>query len=161
MKVRSSVKKMCEYCRTIKRKGRVYIMCTANPKHKQRQGMSTFAANDASSHYPYIRAQNMKLCHIHMDTRHNTDSLTRKTLVTVIESKHVCRCHQHSSVTPSIWSSMLHIWLCLAKVEDKFMPESSFAISRVLDDKAGLLEGSIVSDGQQSQGGFEGVYLKR
>ncbi|KAK2357865.1 hypothetical protein P8452_77074 [Trifolium repens] len=49
MKVRSSVKKMCEYCRTIKRKGRVYIMCTANPKHKQRQGISTFA-NDASSH---------------------------------------------------------------------------------------------------------------
>ncbi|KAL5697985.1 hypothetical protein ACHQM5_029076 [Ranunculus cassubicifolius] len=43
MKVRSSVKKMCEFCRTVKRRGRVYILCTANPKHKQRQGMSTFA----------------------------------------------------------------------------------------------------------------------
>ncbi|XP_057485660.1 uncharacterized protein LOC130771961 isoform X2 [Actinidia eriantha] len=43
MKVRSSVKKMCEFCRTVKRRGRVYIYCTANPKHKQRQGMSTFA----------------------------------------------------------------------------------------------------------------------
>lgn len=43
MKVRSSVKKMCEFCRTIKRRGRVYVLCTANPKHKQRQGMSTFA----------------------------------------------------------------------------------------------------------------------
>ncbi|PKU82984.1 50S ribosomal protein L36, chloroplastic [Dendrobium catenatum] len=43
MKVRSSVKKLCEFCRTVKRRGRVYILCTANPKHKQRQGISTFA----------------------------------------------------------------------------------------------------------------------
>ncbi|GMH04518.1 hypothetical protein Nepgr_006358 [Nepenthes gracilis] len=42
MKVRSSVRKMCEFCRTVKRRGRVYILCTANPKHKQRQGFSTF-----------------------------------------------------------------------------------------------------------------------
>ncbi|KAK9947558.1 hypothetical protein M0R45_003176 [Rubus argutus] len=50
MKVRSSVKKMCEFCKTIKRRGRVYVYCTANPKHKQRQGMSTFAyqGTDAS-----------------------------------------------------------------------------------------------------------------
>ncbi len=37
MKVRSSVKPMCEKCRVIRRKGRVMIICT-NPKHKQRQG---------------------------------------------------------------------------------------------------------------------------
>ncbi|KAJ4958394.1 hypothetical protein NE237_025505 [Protea cynaroides] len=43
MKVRSSVKKLCEFCRTVKRRGRVYVLCTANPKHKQRQGLSTFA----------------------------------------------------------------------------------------------------------------------
>jgi len=43
MKVRSSVKKMCEFCKTVKRRGRVYVICTSNPKHKQRQGMSTFA----------------------------------------------------------------------------------------------------------------------
>ncbi|XP_061344545.1 uncharacterized protein LOC133290477 [Gastrolobium bilobum] len=49
MKVRSAVKKMCEYCRTVKRRGRVYVLCTANPKHKQRQGMSTFA-NEGTSH---------------------------------------------------------------------------------------------------------------
>ncbi|KAF9615731.1 hypothetical protein IFM89_026146 [Coptis chinensis] len=44
MKVRSSVKKMCEFCKTVKRRGRVYVLCSANPKHKQRQGMSTFAS---------------------------------------------------------------------------------------------------------------------
>ncbi|EPS63722.1 hypothetical protein M569_11065 [Genlisea aurea] len=43
MKVRSSVKKLCEFCRTVKRRRRVYVICTANPKHKQRQGFSTLA----------------------------------------------------------------------------------------------------------------------
>ncbi|KAG7555910.1 Ribosomal protein L36 [Arabidopsis suecica] len=43
MKVRSSVKKMCEFCKTVKRRGRVYIICSSNPKHKQRQGFSSFA----------------------------------------------------------------------------------------------------------------------
>ncbi|MCL7027030.1 hypothetical protein MKW94_007228 [Papaver nudicaule] len=47
MKVRSSVKKMCEFCRTVKRRGKVFVLCTANPKHKQRQGMSTFAYDGA------------------------------------------------------------------------------------------------------------------
>ncbi|AAT75503.1 MULTISPECIES: 50S ribosomal protein L36 [Entomoplasmataceae] len=37
MKVRSSVKKICDKCRVIRRKGRVMIIC-AQPKHKQRQG---------------------------------------------------------------------------------------------------------------------------
>jgi len=37
MKVRSSVKKICDKCRIIKRKGIVRIICS-NPRHKQRQG---------------------------------------------------------------------------------------------------------------------------
>ncbi|MEL6228495.1 MAG: 50S ribosomal protein L36 [Cyanobacteria bacterium J06636_28] len=37
MKVRASVKKMCDKCRVIRRRGRVMVICT-NPKHKQRQG---------------------------------------------------------------------------------------------------------------------------
>ena len=37
MKVRASVKKMCDKCRVIRRHGRVMVIC-ANPKHKQRQG---------------------------------------------------------------------------------------------------------------------------
>ena len=37
MKVRVSVKPLCEKCKVIRRKGRVAIICT-NPKHKQRQG---------------------------------------------------------------------------------------------------------------------------
>lgn len=38
MKVRASVKPMCEHCKVIKRKGIVRVICTANPRHKQRQG---------------------------------------------------------------------------------------------------------------------------
>ena len=37
MKIRPSVKKMCDKCKVIKRNGRVLVICT-NPKHKQRQG---------------------------------------------------------------------------------------------------------------------------
>ncbi|AFY62218.1 MULTISPECIES: 50S ribosomal protein L36 [Cyanophyceae] len=37
MKVRASVRKICEKCRVIRRRGRVMVICT-NPKHKQRQG---------------------------------------------------------------------------------------------------------------------------
>ncbi|HHL72525.1 MAG TPA: 50S ribosomal protein L36 [Bacteroidetes bacterium] len=37
MKVRSSVKKICDSCKIIRRKGRVMVICK-NPRHKQRQG---------------------------------------------------------------------------------------------------------------------------
>jgi len=37
MKVRPSVKPMCEKCKVIKRKGTVMVICE-NPRHKQRQG---------------------------------------------------------------------------------------------------------------------------
>lgn len=38
MKVRTSVKKICRNCKVVKRKGVVRIVCSAEPKHKQRQG---------------------------------------------------------------------------------------------------------------------------
>ncbi len=37
MKVRPSVKPICEKCKVIKRKGKIRVICE-NPKHKQRQG---------------------------------------------------------------------------------------------------------------------------
>lgn len=37
MKVRASVKKMCDKCKVVKRKGVVRIICE-NPTHKQKQG---------------------------------------------------------------------------------------------------------------------------
>ena len=37
MKVRASVKKLCENCKIIQRKGVIRVICT-NARHKQRQG---------------------------------------------------------------------------------------------------------------------------
>ena len=37
MKVRASVKRICEGCKIIRRSGVVRVIC-ANPRHKQRQG---------------------------------------------------------------------------------------------------------------------------
>lgn len=37
MKVRASVRKICDHCRLIRRRGKVMVVCL-NPKHKQRQG---------------------------------------------------------------------------------------------------------------------------
>ncbi|KAK4098676.1 hypothetical protein N658DRAFT_499128 [Parathielavia hyrcaniae] len=44
MKVRSAIKKRCEHCKVVRRKagkrhnGYLYVICLANPRHKQRQG---------------------------------------------------------------------------------------------------------------------------
>jgi large subunit ribosomal protein L36 len=37
MKIRASVKRVCEHCKIVRRKGKVYVVCS-NPRHKQRQG---------------------------------------------------------------------------------------------------------------------------
>jgi len=37
VKVRASVKRFCEHCKIIRRRGVVRVVCT-NPRHKQRQG---------------------------------------------------------------------------------------------------------------------------
>jgi large subunit ribosomal protein L36 len=37
MKVRASVRKICDNCRLIRRRKRIMVVCS-NPKHKQRQG---------------------------------------------------------------------------------------------------------------------------
>ncbi|RLS37841.1 MAG: 50S ribosomal protein L36 [Planctomycetota bacterium] len=37
MKVRSSVRRICEKCKIIRRDGKVLVICE-NPRHKQRQG---------------------------------------------------------------------------------------------------------------------------
>lgn len=38
MKVRTSVKPVCDGCKVIRREGVVRVICDKSPKHKQRQG---------------------------------------------------------------------------------------------------------------------------
>nr|ALI92078.1 Rpl36 [Mappianthus iodoides] len=37
MKIRTSVRKICEKCRLIRRRRQIIVICS-NPRHKQRQG---------------------------------------------------------------------------------------------------------------------------
>ncbi|MCY2942114.1 MAG: 50S ribosomal protein L36 [Planctomycetota bacterium] len=37
MKVSTSVKRICEKCKLVRRQGKVYVICS-DPRHKQRQG---------------------------------------------------------------------------------------------------------------------------
>ena len=37
VKVQASVKKRCDKCKIVRRRGRIYVICS-NPRHKQRQG---------------------------------------------------------------------------------------------------------------------------
>jgi large subunit ribosomal protein L36 len=37
MKVKPSVKRICDKCRVIRRRGKILVICS-NPRHKQRQG---------------------------------------------------------------------------------------------------------------------------
>lgn len=61
MKVRSSVKKLCDSCHIVLRKGRVYVICSVNPRHKQvRQTCFLLAGNilmfDTASGIDILRA---------------------------------------------------------------------------------------------------------
>lgn len=38
MKVRASVKKICRNCKMVRRKGVLRVICSSEPRHKQRQG---------------------------------------------------------------------------------------------------------------------------
>ena len=38
MKVLASVKRICRSCKIVKRKGVVRVICSKDPRHKQRQG---------------------------------------------------------------------------------------------------------------------------
>ncbi|MBI5469741.1 50S ribosomal protein L36 [Candidatus Kaiserbacteria bacterium] len=37
MKVKASVKKICMHCKHVRRRGKLFVVCS-NPRHKQRQG---------------------------------------------------------------------------------------------------------------------------
>jgi large subunit ribosomal protein L36 len=38
MKVRSSVRRLCLNCKIVRRRGVLRVICSSNPRHKQRQG---------------------------------------------------------------------------------------------------------------------------
>ena len=63
MKVRASVKKICDKCKIIRRKGVVMVICE-NPKHKQRQGQEQDLARIAGVDIPREKKVPYSLCYI-------------------------------------------------------------------------------------------------
>jgi len=45
--VGSAVRLLCKSCQLVRRKGRLYVICKANPRHKQRQGLATWVEQEA------------------------------------------------------------------------------------------------------------------
>ena len=43
MRVKKAIRRLCRSCYVVKRKGRLYVYCKANTRHKQRQKFSTAA----------------------------------------------------------------------------------------------------------------------
>ncbi len=38
MKVQASIQGRCKFCKIVKREGILYVICSRDPRHKQRQG---------------------------------------------------------------------------------------------------------------------------
>ena len=38
MKVRTSIRRLCMSCKIVRRRGVLRVICSADPRHKQRQG---------------------------------------------------------------------------------------------------------------------------
>ena len=58
MKVKSSLRKICNDCYLVRRKRRLYVMCRVHPRHKQRQGYHTESvAESPCEHYGLFNFQ--------------------------------------------------------------------------------------------------------
>jgi large subunit ribosomal protein L36 len=44
--VKASIRRLCDACRIVKRRGKLFVVCKENKKHKQRQGYHTDAAGE-------------------------------------------------------------------------------------------------------------------
>lgn len=57
MKHRSKIQKMCAHCFTVKKRGKSYVYCNSDPRHKQRQkfGFLTSSILDPSISYPMLQ----------------------------------------------------------------------------------------------------------
>jgi large subunit ribosomal protein L36 len=49
MKVRASVKRLCEFCYTVRRRGKLFVYCKKTPRHKQRQWFGSDAAESTAA----------------------------------------------------------------------------------------------------------------
>lgn len=58
----AAIKKLCDACRIVRRRGRLYVICKENKKHKQRQGYHTDAAQQAAAAEAAAPSRQAGLC---------------------------------------------------------------------------------------------------
>ena len=75
MKVRASVKPMCERCRVIRRRGVVLVICT-NPRHKQKAGLEM--ARIAGVNLPLNKRVEVGLTYVHGVGRSTANDVLKK-----------------------------------------------------------------------------------
>ena len=60
MKVRTAVRRLCAGCSVVRRRGKIFIVCKLDARHKQRQGFHTLAL-EAARAVPDPPAQQLHL----------------------------------------------------------------------------------------------------
>ncbi|KAJ3734820.1 ribosomal protein L36-domain-containing protein [Lentinula guzmanii] len=70
MKVRSSVKVMCDGCSIVRRKGRVYVVCSKNPKHKQVRASSLDTVYSTETYVYLHSGRDRKKCPLFVFSLH-------------------------------------------------------------------------------------------
>ena len=60
MKIKSAVKRLCEHCYMVRRGKTLYVRCTKNPRHKQRQGFATDARAGRRKSWVRTRGESMQ-----------------------------------------------------------------------------------------------------
>ena len=98
MKVRSSVKVMCDGCNVVRRKGRVYVVCSKNPKHKQVCCLAIFVISILT----YLTASRVTAIDS-LEFRKKTHELEGCRNDMVIDPSLIC-------TAPEIYCSRTHIW---------------------------------------------------
>ena len=123
MKVRSSVKKICEHCRIIKRKGVVRVVCKKNPKHKQRQGYTM--ARIAGVELPRNKRAFIALTYIY--------GIGRSSALKILEKAGVDPMKKIGELTDEEISKIRDIINTEYKVEGALRAEIQMNIKRLMD----------------------------
>ena len=127
MKVKSSVKKICNDCYLVRRKRRLYVMCRTHPRHKQRQGYCTESV-------PEPPCEHFNQTHWQPHTTNLTPPLASYRQLHSLDDAHAASFPLSSSLSPlsaalrpsSVLSSSLSVR------SSSFLPSASGLVSSVL-----------------------------
>ena len=126
MKVRASVKKMCDKCRIVKRRGVIRVLCE-NPRHKQRQGESTMARIEGVD-LPRNKRIDIALTYIY--------GIGRTSAAKICDEANVGRHIRTVDLSETEVAALREVIQRSCKVEGDLRKEVSMNIKRLIDIKS-------------------------